>query len=79
MVSDPPSSVGGAGSVPDQGPKIPHDSRPKSQNIKQKRCCNKFNKDFKIGPQQQQQQKSFLKKKKRVRGKKGKGLKKKNI
>ena len=36
MVSDLPSSVGGAGSIPDWGPKIPHDSRPKNQNIKQK-------------------------------------------
>ena len=32
VASDPPSSVGGVGSVPDQGPKIPHDSRPKNQN-----------------------------------------------
>ena len=29
------------------GAKIPHASRPKNQNIKQKQYCNKFNKDFK--------------------------------
>ena len=29
---------------------IPHASRPKEQNIKQKEYCNKFNKDFKNGP-----------------------------
>ena len=27
-----------------------HVSQPKNQNIKQKQCCNKFNKDFKNGP-----------------------------
>ena len=31
---------------PDWGVKIPHVSRPKNKNIKQKRYCNKFNKDF---------------------------------
>ena len=31
-----------------RGAKIPHTSGPpKHQNIKQKQCCNKFNKDFK--------------------------------
>jgi len=35
------------GSVPCRGAKIPHASKPKSQNIKQKQYCNKFNKVFK--------------------------------
>ena len=30
------SNAGGAGSIPDRGAKIPHASRPKNQNIKQK-------------------------------------------
>ena len=30
-----------------QGAGIPHDSRLKSQDIKQRQCCNKFNKDCK--------------------------------
>ena len=39
------------GSIPDWGAKIPHASQPKNQNIKkQKKYCNKFNKDFKNGP-----------------------------
>ena len=33
-------------SIPGWGVKIPHVSRPKNKNIKQKRYCNKFNKDF---------------------------------
>ena len=53
------SNAEGADSIPGWGDKIPHASWPKSQNIKQKRYCNKFNKNFKNGPQQQ---KSFLKK-----------------
>ena len=36
----------GVGSVPGQGVKIPHASRPINQNIKQKQYCYKFNKDF---------------------------------
>ena len=47
-----PSSAGSAGSIPGLGAKIPHFSWPKSQNIKQKQYCNKFNKDFKNGPHQ---------------------------
>ena len=38
------------GSIPGRGTKIPHASWPKNQNIKQKQCCNKVNKDFKNGP-----------------------------
>ena len=36
------------GSIPGQGAKIPHASWPKSQNIKQKKYCNKFNKGLKM-------------------------------
>ena len=53
VVKTSPSNAGGVGSIPGQGAKIPHASGPKNQNIKQKQYCNKFNKDFKIGPQQQ--------------------------
>ena len=45
-----PSNEGGVGSIPGQGPKVPHASRPKIQNIKQKQYCNKLYKDFKNGP-----------------------------
>ena len=41
-----PSNAGGVGLIPGQGAKIPHVSRPKNQNIKQKQYCNKSNKDF---------------------------------
>ena len=41
--------LGGVGSIPGQGVKIPHASWPENQNIKQKQYCNKFNKDFKNG------------------------------
>ena len=50
MVKTSPSSEGGAGSIPGWGAKIPHASRTKNQNIKQKQYCNKFSKDFKNGP-----------------------------
>ena len=52
VVNTSPSSAGGSGSIPGQGAKIPHASRPKNQNIKQKQYCNKYNKDFKNGPHQ---------------------------
>ena len=38
--------------MPAPGAKMPHDSWPRIQNIKQKQYCNKFNKDFKNGPHQ---------------------------
>ena len=47
MVKTPPSNAGDTGSIPGCGAKIPHASRPKNQNIKQKQFSNKFNKDFK--------------------------------
>ena len=46
----PMQRVQAPGAVPGQRAKIPHASRPKTQNITQKHCCNKFNKDFKNGP-----------------------------
>ena len=52
VVKTLPSNAGGAGSIPGGRAKIPHASRPKKQNIKQKQHCNKFNKDFKSGPHQ---------------------------
>ena len=52
VVGTPPSNAGGAGSIPGRGVKIPHASQPKSQHIKQRQYCNKFNKDFKKGPHQ---------------------------
>ena len=42
MVEILPSNTGGVGSITGQGAKIPHASRPKNQNIKQKQYCNKF-------------------------------------
>ena len=50
VVKTSPSNAGGAGSIPGRGAKIPHVLQPKSQNIKQKQCCNKYNKAFKTGP-----------------------------
>ena len=58
VVKTLPSNAGGAGSTPGLGTKIPHRSGPKNQDLKQKQCWNKFNKDFKNGPHQ----KSFLEK-----------------
>ena len=34
------------GSVPGWGAGIPHASWPRSQNVEQRQCCNKFSKDF---------------------------------
>ena len=44
--------------MPGWGAKIPHASWPKNQNIKQKQYFNKFNKDFKNGPQKKNIEKS---------------------
>ena len=43
---------GDDGSIPGRGAKILHASQPKNQNMKQKQCCNKVNKDFKNGLRQ---------------------------
>ena len=64
MVGTLPSNAGGEGLIPDWGAKVPHDLRPKNQNIKQKEYCNKFNKDFKNGPHQKKKKKTFKKEKK---------------
>ena len=52
VVTTSPSNTGGAGSIPGREAKIPQALQPKSQNIKQKQYCNKFNKDFKKDPHQ---------------------------
>ena len=61
MVKTLPSNVGGLGSIPGQGAKIPHTSQPKkTKNKKQKNTeheqqeqyYRKFNKDFNNGPHQ---------------------------
>ena len=57
------SNAGSLGSIPCQGAKIQHASEPKTQNIKQKQYCNKFNKDFKNGPHQKKKT-NFKKEKK---------------
>ena len=41
------SNAGCVGSIPGWGAKIPEALWPTKQSIKQKHCCNKFNKDFK--------------------------------
>ena len=45
-------SLFSAGPIPGPGDKIPQASQPKIQNIKLKQHYNKFNEDFKHGPQQ---------------------------
>ena len=50
MVKPSLSNAGGVGSIPGRGAKIL--SAKKTKHIKQKRYCNKFNKDFKNGPHQ---------------------------
>ena len=52
VVEAPPCTAAGANSIPGQGVKIPHALWPKSQNMKEKQYCNKFNKDFFNGPNQ---------------------------
>ena len=49
MVKILPSHAESVGLTPGQEAKIPHTLRPKTQNIKQKQYCNKFNEDFKNG------------------------------
>ena len=56
VVEISPSKAGGAGSILGQSAKIPYALWPKSQNIKQKQYCNKFNKDFKNGPHQKKKE-----------------------
>ena len=47
MVKTSPSNAGSEGSIPIWGAKILRDLWPKNQNIKQKRYCDKLNKDLK--------------------------------
>ena len=49
MIKTLPSNAQDAGSIPGQGAKIPHASRPTNQ-IQNKQYSNKFHKDFKNGP-----------------------------
>ena len=50
------ANAGSTGSIPGQGAKTPHASRPKNQNTKQKQYCNRFNTDFRNGPHQKRNQ-----------------------
>ena len=52
VVKTSTSNAGDVGLIPDPGTKYPHASWPKKQNVKQKRHCNKFKKDFENGPLQ---------------------------
>ena len=52
VVKTSPFNARGAGSIPGWGAMLPHASRQKNQNIKQKQYYNKLNKDFKNGPHQ---------------------------
>ena len=52
MMTTSSSSARGMGLIPGRGAKLPHASRPKNQNIKQKQHCNKFNKELKNSPHQ---------------------------
>ena len=47
VVKTSPSNAGNTGLIPGRGAKISHALWPRNQNIKQKRFCDKFNKDLK--------------------------------
>ena len=47
VVKTSPPNAGDTGLIPGRGAKIPHALWPRNQNIKQKRYCDKFNKDLK--------------------------------
>ena len=47
VVKTSASNAGDIGLIPGRGAKIPHALWPRNQNIKQKRYCDKFNKDLK--------------------------------
>ena len=47
VVKTSPSNARDAGLIPGRRAKIPRALRPKKQNIKQKQCYKKFNKDLK--------------------------------
>ena len=71
MVKTLPPNTGGTSSIPDWGTKISDALWSKKQNIKQKKYCNEFNKDFLNGPHK----KSKKKKTKKPKNKKLKILK----
>ena len=48
VVKTSPSKAGGAGSIPDQGTKIPPALRPKNQNIKQSNIVTNLIKTLKM-------------------------------
>ena len=50
VVKTLPSSAGAMVSIPGQGARIPRTLGPKNQTMKQKQCCDEFNKDLKNGP-----------------------------
>ena len=47
VVKTSPSNAGDTGLIPGRGAKISHVLWPRNQNVKQKRFCDKFNKDLK--------------------------------
>ena len=51
-----PSNAGGVSSITVGGTKIPQVSWPRSQNMKQKQCHNKFIGDFENGPYQEKKE-----------------------
>ena len=60
VVKTSPFSAGSEGSNPGQGAKILHPLQSENQDIKQKKYCNKCNKDFKNGPYQKKNLKTLL-------------------
>ena len=53
VVGTSPSGAWSTGLIPGWGARIPPASWPKKiQDVKQKQCCNKFNKDYENGPNQ---------------------------
>ena len=60
VVKTLPSNAGGVGSVPGGRAKISHASQTKTQNIKQKQHCNKFNKKLKNDPQLKKKKKRYI-------------------
>ena len=65
VVKASPSNAGGTGLIIDRAAKIPHALWPKNQSIKQKQCCNKFNKDFKNATRFKNNNNNLIKKKKK--------------
>ena len=64
MVKTLPPNTGGTSSIPDWGTKISDALWSKKQNIKQKKYCNEFNKDFLNGPHKKSKKKKNQKTKK---------------